>query len=101
METVHGLDVQAIQIDRHGKLQSGADELAAHVKDRKVSDVVLLCHGFRNDENDAGALYTRFLKAFADSRTHASLASKLAGRTFAVGTVFWPSMIFPEPNDSG
>jgi hypothetical protein len=100
METIHGVDFQPIEIDRHGSLKSGGDELAAHVKSRNVSDVVLICHGFRNDENDARALYTRFLKTFADNRTHAALASKLAGRTYAVGGVFWPSMIFPEPNDS-
>jgi hypothetical protein len=100
METIQGFDFQAIEIDRHGKLKKGADELAAHVKSKNVSDVVLLCHGFRNDENDARALYTRFLKSFADNRTNAALAPKLSGRTFAIGGVFWPSMIFPEPNDS-
>jgi len=100
METIHGVDFQPIEVDRHGTLKSGADELAAHVKSQNVSDVVLICHGFRNDENDARALYTRFLKTFAENRTHSSLAAKLAGRTYAVGGVFWPSMIFPEPNDS-
>ena len=100
METIHGVDFQPIEIDRHGTLKKGADELAAHVKSQNVSDVVLICHGFRNDENDARALYTRFLKTFADNRTHAALAAKLAGRTCAMGGVFWPSMVFPEPNDS-
>jgi hypothetical protein len=100
METIAGFDFQPIDIDRRGTLKSGGDELAAHAKSAKVSDVVLICHGFRNDENDARALYTRFLKTFGDNRSHASLASKLAGRTYAFGGVFWPSMIFPEPNDS-
>lgn len=101
METIHGFDFQRINIDSHGTLKDGGDALAAHVRDKNVSDVVLICHGFRNDENDARALYTRFLKSFAASRQHASLAAKLEGRSFAVGGVFWPSMIFPEPNDSG
>lgn len=100
METIHGVDFQPIEIDRRGTLKSGADELAAHAKSRNVSDVVLICHGFRNDENDARRLYSRFLETFAANRTHASLNAKLAGRTFAVGGVFWPSMVFPEPNDS-
>jgi hypothetical protein len=100
MKTIHGVDFQPIEIDRRGTLKSGADELAAHVKSRSVSDVVLICHGFRNDANDAQALYTRFLETFAENRRHASLQAKLAGRTFAVGGVFWPSMILPEPNDS-
>jgi hypothetical protein len=100
METIHGFDFQAIQIDRKGTLKSGADELAGHVKAKNVSDVVIICHGFRNDDNDARSLYTRFLKSLADNRTHASLAAKLAGRTFAVGGIFWPSMVLPEPNES-
>ena len=97
METIHGFDFQAIQIDRHGTLQSGADELAAHVENHAVSDVIGSAHGFRNDENDARALYTRFLQTFAANRTHRLAAPKLAGRTFAVGGVFWPSMVFPNP----
>ena len=99
METIHGVDFQPLEFDRRGALKSGADELAAHVTSRNVSDVVLICHGFRNDANDARRLYTRFLETFADNRTHASLKAKLAGRTFAIGGVFWPSMVFPEPDD--
>ena len=100
MEKIHGIDFQPIEIDRRGTLKGGADELAAHVKANGISDVVLMCHGFRNDENDARRLYTRFLETFTANRTHASLNAKLAGRTFAVGGVFWPSMVFPEPDDS-
>jgi len=99
METMHGFDFQPIEIDRDGTLQSGADELAAHVRDQHVSDVVLICHGFRNDANDARRLYTRFMETFAQNSANPSLASRLAGRTYAFGGVFWPSMILPEPND--
>lgn len=100
METIHGVDYQPIEIDRRGAVESGVDELAAHVQSRNVSDVVLICHGFRNDANDARRLYARFLETFAANRAHASLQAKLAGRTFAVGGVFWPSMVLPEPDDS-
>lgn len=101
METIHGVDFQPIEIDRRGNLKSGADELAALVKSKNISDVVFMCHGFRNDENDARRLYTRFLETFAANRANPSLSAALAGRTFAVGGVFWPSMVFPEPDDSG
>jgi len=100
METIHGFDFQAIQADRDGKVKTGADELAAHVKASQVSDVVLMCHGFRNDANDARSLYSRFLQTFAANQTDPALAPKLAGRTYAVGGMFWPSMILREPNDS-
>ena len=77
METIHGSDFQPIEIDRHGTLQSGADELAAHVRDKKISDVIFICHGFRNDANDARRLYTRFLDTFAQNRTNPSLSPTL------------------------
>ena len=100
MERVHGFDFQPIEIDRRGKLRNGADELAAHVKEKGISDVVLICHGFRNDENDARALYSRFLMTLDDNRKNPALAARLGSRTFAIGGVFWPSMIFPESDDS-
>lgn len=101
MEKVNGFDFQPIQIDKDGAVTGGADELAQHAKDANVTDVIIMCHGFRNDANDAHALYSRFLKTFADNCTLAGVAPKLAGRTFVVGGVFWPSMVLPEPNDSG
>ena len=100
MEKISGFDFQPIQIDRSGKLTGGAEELAQHVKTNHVTDVVIICHGFRNDENDARALYTHFLTTFADNCKLPGVSPQLAGRTFAVGGVFWPSMIFPEVNDS-
>ena len=100
MEKVSGFDFQPIQIDRSGALKGGADELAQHVKANHVTDVIIMCHGFRNDDNDARALYTNFLKTFADNCKSPGVAARLAGRSFAVGGVFWPSMVFPEPDDS-
>lgn len=99
METIHGFDTQFIEIDRHGQVKSGADDLTRHVRDNKVSDVILICHGFRNDEADARRWYGRFLETFAVHRGSAALATKLGNRTFAVGGILWPSMILPEPND--
>lgn len=100
MENVSGFNFQSIQIDRSGNLTGGAEELAQHMKDNQVTDVIIICHGFRNDENDARALYTRFLATFADNSKLPGVAPRLAGRSFAVGGVLWPSMVFPEANDS-
>jgi hypothetical protein len=100
METIEGFDFQPIEIDRHGQVQTGANELATHVKDHAVSDVIIICHGFRNDDNDARSLYTKFLKTFKENLQRGGAVSALAGRTYAVGGVFWPSMVLPEPNDS-
>jgi hypothetical protein len=100
MENLAGFDFQALQFDAHGNAQSGLDDLAQHVKDKGVTDVILLCHGFRNDEADARRLYGNFLKTFADNKSKPVMAAPLGPRKFAVGGVLWPSMIFPEVDDS-
>lgn len=102
MEKLKGFDYQALEFDQSGKpTGTGIDGLAKHVKDNGVTDVILICHGFRNDANDAKALYGSFLEALAQNMKHASLKAALQDRTWAVGGVLWPSMVFPEPDDSG
>ena len=101
METLKGFAFQALEFDGSGKPEgTGIEDLAKHVKDQGTTDVILICHGFRNDANDARALYGAFLETFAANAKHASLDAKLKTRKFAVGGVLWPSMIFPEPDDS-
>ena len=100
MEDLSGFNFQSLQFDFHGAPLSGLDELAQHVKDTKVTDVILICHGFRNDENAARNLYGNFLKTFADNSTNPAVAKQLASRKFAIGGVFWPSMIFQESFDT-
>lgn len=100
MENIKGFDFQPLQIEADGSVKSGVEELARHVKNNSVTDAILICHGFRNDEADARGLYTRFLSTFADNGAAPALASRLGQRKFAVGGVFWPSMIFPEVDDS-
>lgn len=97
MEKLAGFDFQSIEIEADGKLQAGASELATFVAAQGVTDVILMCHGFRNDANDAKALYKNFLTNFQKNSGKAGVDQ----RKFAVGGVFWPSMIFPEPDDSG
>ncbi len=99
MENLNGFDFQELQFDTHGTPQGGVEELAAHVKDAAVTDVIFICHGFRNDETDARRLYGNFLTTFAQNAKQDSLAGRLGSRKFAVGGVFWPSMILPEPHD--
>ena len=100
MENISGFDFQPIHVGSDGAVTSGAEELAQHVKANTVTDVVIMCHGFRNDENDAHGLYTNFLETLSENCKSPVVAPRLAGRTFAVGGVFWPSMILPEPKDS-
>ena len=99
MESFNGFDFQPLQFDIHGNAQSGIDELAEHVKSAAVTDVILICHGFRNDEANARKLYGNFLQTFKQNCGQPLLAGRLGQRKFAVGGVLWPSMILPEPHD--
>jgi len=101
MEKLSGFDFQAVRLDRKGKVEDGLEALTAHVKAAGTTDVIVMCHGFRNDENDARALYGEFLKNLGGQLGHAALGGKLAGRKFAVAGALWPSMVFKEADDSG
>ncbi|WP_031499653.1 hypothetical protein [Bryobacter aggregatus] len=102
MEQIKGFDFQALACDGDGNLKgNGIEILAQHIKSTGTTDVILICHGFRNDENDARTLYSNFLENFKKNSDLAGVSGQLLARKFAVGGVFWPSMVFPESNDSG
>lgn len=101
MEKLSGFDFQAVRFDRKGKVEEGLDKLVAHVTTSGTTDVIVMCHGFRNDENDARGLYSEFLKNLGGQLGHQALGGKLSGRKFAVAGAMWPSMIFKEVDDSG
>ena len=54
-----------------------------------TTDVFVISHGWRNDENDASQLYTTLFENFFDLA-----GAKLGGRKCAVVGVFWPSRNF-------
>lgn len=67
-----------------------------------VTDLIVLAHGWNNDMADARALYDELvgniqalLDARADPASPAALKA-LAGRTYAVCQVFWPSKKFTD-----
>jgi len=101
METLAQFPFQPIDIDRHGNVTDGLSQLVQHLSQNTVTDLVVMCHGFRNDANDARALYSEFLTNLRPQLSHPSLSAKLSGRTYVVAGVLWPSMVFREPNDSG
>ena len=97
MDTLSGFDYIALHYDDDGKPTSTAlADLLSHVKTTGTTDVVLLVHGFRNDEHDASGLYKRFLANFRAHLSHAELSTSMSPRKFAVGGIFWPSKAFSE-----
>ena len=60
-----------------------------------VTDVVMICHGWNNDINEARALYGEF---FANMRSvlNAGIMS-LPGTDLVIASLFWPSKRFTDP----
>jgi len=98
MDTLAGFDFIALDYDSDGHLTSAGalDELRQHIGSAGVTDLVLIAHGFRNDEGEARRLYENFLTNFRAHMGRAELTGDLAARRIAVGGVFWPSKAFSE-----
>jgi pimeloyl-ACP methyl ester carboxylesterase len=102
MRRIEGFDFFRLDFDEDGALAAGAehDRLRQVVADGSATDVLLIAHGFRNDEQDAFRLYTSFLNTFKGHLHRPELQASLARRRFAVGGVFWPAQRFPEAPDT-
>ncbi len=90
-----GFDFFPLNFDESGTLIDTAqlDDLKEHAA--AATDAIFLAHGFRNDENDATALYTALLQ-----NLHQQLElpefQQTATRRYVVAGVYWPSKTFKE-----
>lgn len=96
MESIHGFDFVRLKLDANGKLEG--TQALAELKQASAgaTDAVLIAHGFRNDENDATGLYTRFLETFRQNLGRPELQARLGSRKFVVAGIYWPSKAFKE-----
>lgn len=65
-----------------------------------ATDLILLAHGFRNNEADATDLYTKFLTAFDRQRQRPEVQASLSPRRIMTAGLFWPSKALPETFDT-
>ncbi|HKD10308.1 MAG TPA: hypothetical protein VKB79_30645 [Bryobacteraceae bacterium] len=95
METINGFPFVRLHFDADGKPIDQQEETDLKGAAANATDVILIAHGFRNDEADATSLYEKFL---GNLRLHisGSLANQLGLRRFVVGGIFWPSKKFDE-----
>lgn len=98
MSRIASFDFLRLHADDHGKSHDPKelDALAAAASGGRYTDVMFIAHGFRNSDEEATALYTRFAQGFDGHLAHPSLAPSLASRTFLVVGVYWPSKKFDE-----
>ncbi len=97
MRTTAGFKTFPLEIDRELNVLHPADvdQLLGTVKADGITDLIVISHGWRNDENDARKLYDDVLgRIRAELDRPANDAGKVAGvdsRKYAVLEVFWPS----------
>jgi hypothetical protein len=102
MQQIAGFDFFSLQYDGDGNLPAPDQFTALTQAAATATDVILLAHGFRNDENDATSLYTRFLTSFRGHLARQEFQS-VASRKIVFAGVYWPSKSYQEsfPADSG
>ena len=98
MESVQGFDFFRLQFDADGNLQTPQvlAELEQRAADAGATDAILIAHGFRNDENDATGLYTRFLETLRQNLGRPEFQASLGPRKYVVAGIYWPSKAFKE-----
>jgi hypothetical protein len=103
MEVIHGFDFFRLSFDAKGKLQNAQAlaDLGKRIDDATATDIIFLAHGFRNDEDDATGLYTRFLQTFHKNLGRPEFQASLGPRSFVVSGVYWPSKAFRETFKEG
>jgi pimeloyl-ACP methyl ester carboxylesterase len=92
-DEVGGLAFFPIEFDKKARPVDVAqiDALLRHVDQAATSDLIVVSHGWNNDEKEALALYTSLI-----TRVARLAKPELPDRTFAVLGVFWPSKRFAD-----
>jgi hypothetical protein len=93
MQTLSGFPFIDMHFDKDGVLQgtNHAKEVIALLDQSKITDLIVMSHGWNNDEVEAKDLYERFFK---DVRPVADSLGE--GRSWGVVGVFWPSKKFGD-----
>jgi len=99
-DALSGFPYRELALDRDGQLvepdQVAAVAALAEVPE-PVTDLVVLVHGWNNDEAEAFGLYRRLAASFSDVRAgDTGFASRPTGRRIGLVGVFWPSKKFAD-----
>lgn len=100
--TLSGFDFRVLAFDRRG---TAADQtqidavraLGAPGPPDPVTDLLVMSHGWNNDDAEALALYTNLAKSMAEVLVaNQAISSALTGRRLGLAGVFWPSKRFTD-----
>ncbi|TDN39474.1 hypothetical protein E4631_14450 [Hymenobacter sp. UV11] len=99
METLQGYPYFPIEFTKDGQVSNPTQQAAllAGLRQAPPTDLLVLSHGWNNDMAEAKLLYDRLMAQFKQVLATPAGAA-LAGRTFAVLGVLWPSKKFADTN---
>ena len=97
MEKIGMFDFAPLHFNEEGRPVTPSEIDAFVQAAANATDVMLLSHGFRNNEAEARNLYTNFFTNFGAHVQKLGLGS----RKFLTGGVFWPSKSFKEASEFG
>lgn len=101
MEHLSSFDFLALHYGGDGHpTNAPVDELTRHIGEVRATDVLLIAHGFRNDEKDARRLFGDFLATLGENIRRDEFKDGLATRRIVVAGILWPSKAFPEAGSS-
>ncbi len=97
MENVSGFPYTEVQFTRDGHVHdvTDVDRLFAMASTAKVTDLLIVSHGWNNDMDQARRLYAGLLRHIS-AQLHSNAVPGAAGRTFGVAAVLWPSKKFAD-----
>jgi hypothetical protein len=94
-DPLEGAGYRQLEFDKSARLVRPEQVSEIRTLAGRVTDLLVLCHGWNNDINDARNLY-RGLLASVDAQRRAGLEAGLADRTMGVLGVVWPSKRFAD-----
>ena len=97
MQQVAGFPYFEVQFNKDGAIvsQNEVTQLVDFAGQGAITDLLVIAHGWNNDIDDARGFYKAFFGQVRQRLDQATLAG-LAGRSFAILGVLWPSKKFAE-----
>jgi hypothetical protein len=99
MAIVAGFPYFPIQFDKDGRRAAVSDAdlagLGQHLETKKPTDLLVVSHGWNNNMDEAAELYAELLGNMRTLLDQGKLPG-LAGRSFAVVAILWPSKKFED-----
>lgn len=97
MPALHNFPYFEVQFDKNGKaaVPNERTTLLDFVRQGAVTDLFVVSHGWNNDMGEARNLYDRLFKCVRDVLDSGAVAG-LAGRSYAILAVLWPSKKFAD-----